>query len=64
MFALLAIDWGWGVEETADRLMQVSSKAQENGEAYALRTACNAAAAIETMNEVAISMFQRAIDIE
>jgi hypothetical protein len=35
------------VEETADRLMDESRKAQENGEAYALRTARNAAAAIE-----------------
>jgi hypothetical protein len=46
-FCLLAIDWGWGVDETAARLMQESSKAQENGEAYALHTARNAAAAIE-----------------
>jgi hypothetical protein len=46
-FCLLAIDWGWSVEETAARLMQESTKAQENGEAYALRTARNAAAAVE-----------------
>ncbi len=46
-FCLLAIDWGWSLEETAARLMQESGKAQENGEAYALRTARNAAAAIE-----------------
>jgi hypothetical protein len=46
-FCLLAIDWGWGAEETAARLMLESSKAQENGEAYALRTARNAAAAVE-----------------
>jgi hypothetical protein len=46
-FCLLALDWGWGVEETAARLMQESGKAQENGEAYALRTVRNAAAAIE-----------------
>jgi hypothetical protein len=46
-FCLLAIDWGWGVEETTARLMQESGKAQESGEAYALRTARNAAAAIE-----------------
>jgi hypothetical protein len=50
-FCLLAIDWGWSVEETADRLMQESGKAQENGEAYALRTARNAAAAIERRGE-------------
>ena len=41
------MDWGWSVEETAARLMQESGKAQENGEAYALRTARNAAAALE-----------------
>ncbi|HEY7330655.1 MAG TPA: DNA-primase RepB domain-containing protein [Gemmataceae bacterium] len=46
-FCLLAMDWGWGVEETAARLMQESAKAQENGEAYALRTARNAATALE-----------------
>jgi hypothetical protein len=46
-FCLLALDWGWGVEETAGRLMHESGKASENGEAYALRTAGNAAAALE-----------------
>lgn len=46
-FCLLAIDWGWGVEQTAARLMEQSSKAREEGETYALRTARNAAAAIE-----------------
>jgi hypothetical protein len=46
-FCLLAIDWGWSIEDAAARLMQESSKAKENGEAYALRTARNAAAAIE-----------------
>ncbi len=46
-FCLLAIDWGWGVEETAVRLMEESSKARENGEAYALRRARNAAAVID-----------------
>ncbi len=45
-FCLLAIDWGWGVEETAARLMEESGKARENGEGYALRTARNAAAAL------------------
>jgi hypothetical protein len=45
-FCLLAIDWGWGVEETAARLMQESSKARKNGEGYARRTAENAAAAL------------------
>jgi hypothetical protein len=46
-FCLLAIDWGFGLEETAARLMQESTKAKENGEAYALLTAQNAAAALE-----------------
>jgi hypothetical protein len=46
-FCLLAIDWGQSIEETAARLMQESSKCKENGEAYALRTAQNAAAALE-----------------
>jgi hypothetical protein len=46
-FCLLAIDWEWGVEETAAHLMQESNKARENGEAYALRTARKAAATIE-----------------
>ena len=46
-FCLLAIDWGWSVEESAARLIQESGKAQENGEAYALRTAQSAAAALQ-----------------
>ena len=45
-FCLLAIDWGWDVEQTVQRLMQLSRKAGENGEAYAWRTAQRAAAAI------------------
>jgi hypothetical protein len=47
IFCLLALDWGWSVEETAERLMQESDKARENSEAYALRTARAAATAIE-----------------
>src|SRR5262249_30701228 len=46
-FCLIAIDWGWDTEEAADRLMQESRKAQENGQAYALRTAQAAAQAVE-----------------
>jgi hypothetical protein len=46
-FCLLAIDWGWGAEETTARLLQESSKARGNGEAYAIRTVGNAAAALE-----------------
>jgi RepB DNA-primase from phage plasmid len=46
-FCLLAIDWGWSVEETANRLMEESSKASENGQGYALRTARAAARVVE-----------------
>ena len=52
-FCLIAIDWGWGVEETAARLLQESGKARENGEPYALRTARNAAAAVERRRRAA-----------
>jgi hypothetical protein len=45
-WCMTAIDWGWSVEDTAARLLQESSKARENGEAYAAKTASNAAAAI------------------
>jgi hypothetical protein len=43
---LIALDWGFSVEETAARLMDESTKAKENGERYALLTAQNAAAAL------------------
>jgi hypothetical protein len=46
-FCLLAIDWGWSVEETCKRLLEKSSKALENGEGYARLTAQRAAAAVE-----------------
>jgi hypothetical protein len=46
-FCLLAIDWGWSVEETADRLMQESGKAPENGVSYAQPTARAAARVVE-----------------
>src|SRR5262249_55923213 len=45
-FCLLAIDWGWSVEDTCARLLEKSRKARENGQAYAWLTAKNAAAAI------------------
>jgi hypothetical protein len=48
---MLAIDWGWGIEETADRLMQESDKAQENGPGYALRTVRAAARVVEGRGE-------------
>ena len=47
VWCMTAIDWGWSAEDTAARLMEHSRKAQENGEAYAARTASNAAAAVE-----------------
>jgi hypothetical protein len=46
-WCMTALDWGWNIEETAVRLMEVSSKARENGDRYAARTAHNAAAAVE-----------------
>jgi hypothetical protein len=46
-WCMIAIDWGWGIEATAARLMEESAKARENGESYALLTAQNAAAAAE-----------------
>ena len=45
-WCMMAIDWGWSVTATAARLMEESSKAQENGERYVLRTAQNAAAVV------------------
>jgi hypothetical protein len=46
-FCYLAIQWGHGESDTADRLMQESSKAREKGKSYAAQTACQAAAAVE-----------------
>jgi hypothetical protein len=45
-FCLLAIDWGWSMEEAAAQLMKDSTKAQKNGDAYALRTSQKAGAVI------------------
>ena len=41
-WCFLAAQRGWSSEETASRLMQLSSKAQENGQGYAELTADNA----------------------
>lgn len=46
-WCMTALDWGWNMEETATKLMEVSSKARENGARYASLTAQNAAAAVE-----------------
>jgi hypothetical protein len=42
-----AIEWGWSKEDTARRLMELSEKAKENGERYAILTATNAASSVE-----------------
>jgi hypothetical protein len=41
-----AIERGWSVEGTASRLMELSSKAKEKGEGYALQTATRAAESV------------------
>ena len=46
-WCVIALRWGWGVDEIAGRLMQESDKAQENGPAYALRTARAAARVVK-----------------
>lgn len=45
-FCLLAIDWGWSLAETRERLREKSSKARENGEGYVWLTVQRAAAAV------------------
>jgi hypothetical protein len=42
-----AIEWGWSVEATAGHLVEVSTKAKENGEAYAMLTTQRAAESVE-----------------
>ena len=46
-WSMTALDWGHSAEDTASKLMEVSRKAQENGERYANLTVQNAAAAVE-----------------
>ena len=46
-WARTAIEWGWSVEATANRLMELSSKAKENGAEYALQTTTRAAESVE-----------------
>ena len=46
----IAISWGHSIEATAAKLMQESTKAQENGEAYALKTAQHAEYAARERN--------------
>jgi hypothetical protein len=57
-WCLIAIDWGWSIEDTARQLMEQSSKAREpgEGERYALLTAQNAAAAVRRRRPVKSSL--------
>jgi hypothetical protein len=45
-YCLLALDWGWSLEETCEHLMEHSTKARAHGERYARLTVQRAAAAI------------------
>ena len=45
-FCMIAIDWGWSIDEAAAKLMTESVKAIENGQRYARLTAERAAEAI------------------
>jgi hypothetical protein len=47
VWCMTAITWGFGVDDTAERLMEESVKAQSNGRDYAKLTARNAALAVE-----------------
>ena len=47
VWCMTALDWGYSTDETANQLMQVSSKARENGQRYAFLTASNAAVAVQ-----------------
>lgn len=51
VFCMTAITWGWSIDETKERLMEESTKAQANGERYAELTARNAALAVERRRE-------------
>ena len=45
-WCVIALDWGWSLEETTDRLMTLSSKAESEGRRYARRTAERAIAVV------------------
>jgi len=47
VWCMTAITWGWTAEETAERLMEESTKAHTNGRGYADLTVRNAALAVE-----------------
>jgi hypothetical protein len=46
-WCMTAQDWGFSIDETPGKFLEVSAKARENGQRYALLTAQNAAAAVE-----------------
>ena len=46
VWCMTAISWGYGIEETAARLLIESQKAREEGKSYADGTAKNAAVAV------------------
>ena len=46
VFCMTAITWGWSIDETADRLIEESTKAQTSGRNYADLMARNAAVAV------------------
>jgi hypothetical protein len=52
-WCMTALDWGFDIPETTAKLMEVSSKAKENGPRYAALTAQNAAAAVERKGQKA-----------
>lgn len=47
VWCMTAISWGFGIDETAERLLEESIKARSNGKGYAELTARNAALAVE-----------------
>jgi hypothetical protein len=53
-WCMTAIDWGWGIENVADRLMELSVKAPEEGKRYALQTTRAAAAALQRRKGIGI----------
>jgi len=44
---MAALEWGFDIPETTAKLLEVSTKARENGPRYAALTAQNSAAAVE-----------------
>jgi hypothetical protein len=50
-WCMTALDWGFAIDETAAKLLEVSGKAKENGPRYAALTTQNAAAAVENKGQ-------------